>query len=140
MTPPLSALLNPIASDPDSYSPGESIYAPGGTHAILQDLLDTAHDLSSGRFTSSTQATIVRQLYLTFLRKEHDWIKFFLKDEKQVPNHKSLYAWLERDVYGGDRFWSLNKRQRRNGRVDLVNPGAICGRVMQRFERSYTCK
>ncbi|KAK4688583.1 hypothetical protein P7C73_g1533, partial [Tremellales sp. Uapishka_1] len=67
----------------------------------------------------------------------------------KVPSLKSTSDWLVADDVVGERAWSLNEYQKQaeearrskgKGTVRQPRLGAICGRLMQRFERSYTCR
>lgn len=124
-------------------------------HRLLFDLIHVAHTSRQGRFSGSVQATIVRQLYLTIWSRP-EWARLFLVDQGRTngpgessqvehpPSMKNVEDWVK-----AEGIWSLNNwqdkvevRRRRAGKLPVrrVRPGTSCGKIMQRYERSYTCK
>ncbi len=117
-------------------------------HKSLNELLQIGHLQRQGRFTHTARATILRQLFHTIWQRS-EWVAFFGLEGEKVPQPKSLSDWLSLDELGNEKSWSLSECQKRveakrvrAGKVPLkvVKRGRTCGKVLQRFERTYTCK
>lgn len=117
-------------------------------HRLLNDLFQNGHLQRGGRFSAIPRATILRQLFQTIWQKP-EWIGLFGVERETIPHLKSLHDWVTQDENGDDRSWSLSEAQERAeaGRVRagksplrVVKRGRTCGKVLQRYERTYTCK
>lgn len=68
----------------------------------------------------------------------------------RIPSWDNLHEWLApaNEGFGPDQIWSLyetqkavEERYKRAGKITRrPKPGAVCGKVLQRFDRTYICK
>lgn len=138
--------------------------------AELAELLATQHITCRApcpEFSPPERAQVVRQLYKTILNQP-EWVAAFLPDTKDGPNARAPGAssrsasalippwdesreWLipmNDSTYEPQRCWSLleaqrviEERNRRAGRPGRKpKPGSVCGKVLQRYDRTYICK
>ncbi|WVR07574.1 hypothetical protein IAU60_004616 [Kwoniella sp. DSM 27419] len=151
-SPSTTLLATPSAPN---HQPYPSLADP---HRALNELLHHAHLQRGGRFSNNIRATVVRALYHTIWQAP-EWQDLFLSpedflDEAQtgdtaLPSLGDLSRWTTVDEQGITRPWSLKEAQKKaeqrrkkagkepNRKVRL---GQHCGRVLQRFERTYSCK
>lgn len=67
-----------------------------------------------------------------------------------TPNWDNLQEWLvtTTEGFGPEKTWSLldvqlqaeEKRRKAGKEARKPKPGAVCGKVLQRFDRTYICK
>jgi E3 ubiquitin-protein ligase UBR1 len=131
-----------------SPTPPSSLPFSSDAHRSLNDLFQTGHIQRAGRFSHTARAYVLRQLFHTIWQRP-EWVALFGLEGEKVPQPKSLSDWLLQDENGGEKSWSLAEVQKRAdargvrmGKAPLrvVKPGRTCGKVLQRFERTYTCK
>ncbi|BEI86836.1 hypothetical protein CcaverHIS002_0701820 [Cutaneotrichosporon cavernicola] len=136
----------------------------------LAELLATQHitgGVPCPEFSPHERAQVVRQLYKTILNQP-EWVDAFFPDAEDSPNADGqgpsssapsspvppwdeLREWLipmNDSTYEPQRCWSLletqrgieeqNRRAGRPGRKPKL--GAVCGKVLQRYDRTYICK
>jgi hypothetical protein len=111
-------------------------------HKYLHDLLTQLPLQRAGNFTASSHATLVRQLFSTIWQK--DLIRHWDIERGDYPSGKELGDWVKRDEHGIEVGWSLHEAQnrviaRKGGNV-RVRKGRLCGKILQRYERTYSCK
>ncbi|KLT39021.1 ubiquitin-protein ligase [Cutaneotrichosporon oleaginosum] len=137
--------------------------------AELAHLLATQHLTGPPcpEFLGAERAQVVRQLYKTILNQP-EWVAAFLPDPADdsdfsaqasasgarstfIPSWDDASEWLlpyTDTTYEPQRCWSLldaqrlnEERHRRAGKPGRVSrPGSICGKVLQRYDRTYICK
>nr|XP_019011443.1 ubiquitin-protein ligase [Kwoniella pini CBS 10737]OCF50224.1 ubiquitin-protein ligase [Kwoniella pini CBS 10737] len=120
-------------------------------HRFLSEILATSHIQRDGRFSNSMKAALMRSLFQCIWQKQ-DWIKYFLPPDEDItiPSFSHLNDWLmnENDTFI-TKSWSLKEAQDKadasllakgKGSIRKVRNGTICGKVLNRFERTFTCK
>lgn len=138
--------------------------------AELAELLATQHlscGAPCPEFSPPERAQVIRQLYKTILNQP-EWVEAFFPDAEDginsgapgsssstasglIPPMDELREWLipmTESTYEPQRCWSLleaqraiEERNRRAGRPGRKpKPGAVCGKVLQRYDRTYICK
>lgn len=128
----------------------------------LFDLLLLGHrHIENPELTPLQRAAITRQLYSCVLARP-EWRECFLpssSDEASsstsVPSWDNLYEWLvpsqgpaQGDGFGPEKTWSLyaaqqaieDKARKAGKSTKQPKPGAVCGKVLQRYDRTYICK
>lgn len=117
-------------------------------HKALNELFQNGHVQRSGRFSHTARANVLRQLYHTVWQRP-EWLSLFGLEGEKVPQPKTLSDWLIQDDNGNEKSWSLNEaqsradaRRARAGKAPIrhIKPERVCGKVLQRFTRTYTCK
>ncbi|KAK8854813.1 hypothetical protein IAR55_003552 [Kwoniella newhampshirensis] len=129
-------------------------------HRVLSEIITHSHLQRGARFTNNTRSAIVRQLFQTLWQRP-EWASLFLPLEhghideegepEVLPRADNLDSWLVEDHVGsvGMKAWSLTDTQKRveetrkRARKEpwkKARQGQICGKVFQRFERTFTCK
>ena len=109
---------------------------------VLHDLFLYSPTSRKGWFNHTAHATFLRQLFFTIWYRP-EWIPLFELDKipegQKMPKSKDIHDWLPiKD--GVEKPWSLSEYQKGLEGYSSVRPGAICGRVLHRYERTYTCK
>lgn len=147
----MSPLWGNFASSMARFS---SPHAPGKLPEHLEplkalcDVLEDLADEPDLGFRTSSRAQLLRYLYNTLYCKA-EWIPFLLPDDHPVPVPRDTDAWAWRDELGSEMSYSLSEIQRRLERTRIslgkrpvrdVKEGAICGKTLKRFDRTYTCK
>ncbi|WRT68366.1 uncharacterized protein IL334_005342 [Kwoniella shivajii] len=140
-----------------SSSSSSSLIPPTEPHKALSEILANAHISREGKFSNSTKAALIKGLYQTIWQKQ-EWIKYFLPvsssnnhdhNDTTLPSFGNLGDWLISDENGNTKPWSMSQAQsnlenqfKDKGKQPLrkVRNGMICGKVLQRFERTFTCK
>lgn len=137
--------------------------------AQLVDLLASGHlNAEIPDLQPLQRAAITRQLYATIL-SQPEWVAAFLPDgagqdipalsstsgsssstAPPLPSWDNLDEWLVPggEGFGPERAWSLldtqrgfEERNRKAGRpARKSKPGSVCGKVLQRYDRTYICK
>lgn len=134
----------------------------------LSDLLLLGHrHIENPELTPLQRAAITRQLYSCVLERP-EWRECFLPSSEDpsssssssstatsVPSWDNLYEWLvpsqgpaSGDGFGPEKTWSLydaqqaiEEKARKAGKsTKRPKPGAVCGKVLQRYDRTYICK
>lgn len=127
--------------------------APGKLQEHLdphKTLCDVLHDLpvrSGYSFNHAAHGTLLRYLFNTvYCRAE--WIPFLLPDDEPVPLPRDAESWAWREG-GEDRVYSLSQTQRDvnaqrlEGGKSPTRPilrGKVCGKMIKRSDRTYTCR
>ncbi|WWC63263.1 uncharacterized protein I303_105863 [Kwoniella dejecticola CBS 10117] len=120
-------------------------------HRLLSEILATSHTQRDGRFSNSMKAALIRNLFQCIWQKQ-EWIKYFLppSEDSELPSFNYSNDWLVSDQDTSmTKPWSLKEAQDRaeaaslakgKGSIRKVRNGTICGKVLNRFERTFTCK
>jgi len=61
-------------------------------------------------------------------------------DGSRMPTSKDINDWVFSDEEGMEKPWRLKDYQRGLRTKPEVSPGRSCGKVMERYDRTYTCK
>jgi E3 ubiquitin-protein ligase UBR1 len=135
----------PLSSTMPSSSSISRSPDPPDHHRILEELLLHIPLQRQGNFTSSSHATLIRQLFATIWQR--DWVRFFDVERGDHPSGRELSEWIYRDDLSIERGWSLRDSQKRaverKRKLGITRPfkkGRICAKIMQRYERTYTCR
>ena len=115
---------------------------PQHPHRILSDLITYSHYSRGGKFTSTAHATVLRQLFQTIWRQP-EWIRLFdmtPEDAAQMPGSKSMSDWLWLGEDGLERGWKLSEAQKKVEQTGPKTRGKCCGKILHRFDRTYSCK
>lgn len=117
-------------------------------HRGLSDLLNSSHLQHGARWSNNVRASILRQLWQTVWQDPH-WIQYFVPEGTQVPVYDNIWEWLVDTPNGPSTPWTLSAKQAQieeqrkaegKQRIWIPRQGQICGKVMQRHDRTYTCK
>lgn len=148
---------SPIPMDSRAVSPDHPLHlhnslptytrlpvSPDQQHPLrkLHDLLVYSPHSRHGWFNNTAHATFLRQLFFSIWYKP-EWIALFDLDRHpdgvKMPSSKNIHDWIYSDELLNEKPWSLSEYQKRiNGKTK--RPGKTCGKVMQRMDRTYTCK
>ncbi|KAK6910515.1 ubiquitin-protein ligase [Kwoniella mangroviensis CBS 8886] len=154
-----SSILQPIPFT------GSSNLSPTDPHKALSELLATAHLQRDNKISSSVKAALIRSLFQSIWQRS-DWIKYFLptiinspdvggsseKVDLKIPSFGNLNDWLINDIQDNlpsPKTWSLSLAQDKLDEIykskghrsfKKVRNGTICGKVFNRFDRTFTCK
>ena len=114
-------------------------------HSRLHEVLQDPRHHSPRNFTLEARVTIYRQLFGTIWHRE-EWMAMFSEQEvERLPGQTRLTEWLDPDIADGDQMWRLSQHQkraeeRRSAEVKEPRKGKVCAKVLQRNERSYSCR
>lgn len=123
-------------------------------HASLKRLLGelhAGHERNNGQFTTKAKASLVQAILDAVLTIETTVTKVFDKDDPQdvnglgSPDRDNILV-LGED--GGRHPWSLSENQKRGEQARIakgkrprsVPKGRMCGKILKRGQRYYTCK
>ncbi|EAL20444.1 hypothetical protein CNBE3650 [Cryptococcus deneoformans B-3501A] len=136
--------LNPFSRSANNPSRNER----RDPHRGLSDLLNSAHLQHGARWSNNVKASILRQLWQT-VWQDPQWIQYFVPEGTHVPVYDNLWEWLVDTPDGPSKPWTLSEKQaqieeerKSEGKKPIWTrrKGQICGKVMQRHDRTYTCK
>lgn len=119
-------------------------------HDRLVYFLNAQSFSSAGVFTSSVRTRVIQRVLLTLV-SDPAWHRFLLPPggTQLLPSVNDPHGYVWTDEYGVIRTWGLHSLQQRadeervaQGKepVRKQRPGKMCGRVLHRNERTYTCK
>jgi len=57
-----------------------------------------------------------------------------------MPSSKDINDWIYSDEEGMERPWRLSDFQKTTRKEPNIAPGRACGKVLERYDRTYTCK
>ncbi|OCF37903.1 ubiquitin-protein ligase [Kwoniella heveanensis BCC8398] len=134
----------------NAVNPTQFPIGPSDPHKALSELLQQSHLQRGGRFSNTVKAAVVRALYQTIWQRG-DWQALFIpsREKRHIPSVQSLDDWVIHGDNETSKIWScraaqkqVEKRRKESGEEPLarIREGQICGKVLQRFERTFTCK
>lgn len=148
-------------SSSSSSKPAQSYSNPTYPLRVLADILNYEHYNRGGRYTSTLKAKLTRDLFHCIWYKP-EWRACFLSDtsdlapaggELRVPpmtdTNAAAVGWVRLDENELDQSWRLSDHQaavdakrKAAGKqpIRAVTRGMSCGKVLQRFDRTYLCK
>lgn len=110
---------------------------------VLYDLFLYSPHSRKGWFNATAHATILRQLFFSIWYNQ-EWMGLFELDSdpdgSRMPTSKDINDWVFSDEEGMEKPWRLKDYQRGLRTKPEVSPGRSCGKVMERYDRTYTCK
>ena len=110
---------------------------------VLYDLFLYSPHSRKGWFNSTAHATILRQLFFSIWYNS-EWLDLFeLKqspDGAKMPVSKDITDWISSDEEGMEKQWRLSDYQAGVRKEPAVARGRSCGKVLERYDRTYTCK
>ena len=124
-----------------------SVPISSDAHRGLSELFQNGHLEWSGRFTSACLAATVRQLFHSIWYRS-EWLAHFGLEGENIPQVKFLGDWRIADATS-ERAWSLSEAQKRaetkrrkagKAPMRVVRRGRTCAKVLQRYEKTYTCR
>nr|XP_019044649.1 ubiquitin-protein ligase [Kwoniella bestiolae CBS 10118]OCF23579.1 ubiquitin-protein ligase [Kwoniella bestiolae CBS 10118] len=142
---------------------GSANLPPTDPHKALAELLATSPTQRDSKISNSVKAAIIRSLFQSIWQKS-DWVKYFLppsptstgsspeKSNVGIPSFGNLNDWLINDLNDtllSPKPWSLNTAQAKLDEAykakgiqsfRKTRNGTVCGKVFNRFERTFTCK
>ncbi|WVQ99973.1 hypothetical protein IAU59_007116 [Kwoniella sp. CBS 9459] len=133
-----------------ALSPNQLLIGPSDPHKALSDLLQQSHLARGGKFSNTVKATLVRALYQTIWQRP-EWQALFIASSGMgdIPSALNLNDWIVTEENESSKIWSCHAAQKaieekraERGEEPLARrrQGRICGKVLQRFERTFTCK
>ncbi|WVQ81879.1 hypothetical protein IAT38_004006 [Cryptococcus sp. DSM 104549] len=143
--------LNPFARSTTPASSSSPRPEGSDPHRVLSDLINHSVQQHNGRWSNTIRAAIVRQLWHT-VWQHRDWPSYFIPEDQRRPSLKSLNDWLTLETDDPDGLckpWSMKeaqdeveRRRKEKGLESTRKPrfGKICGKVLQRHDRTYNCK
>lgn len=122
---------------------------PYDQHRIFYDVLNHSVVQRRGNWVTQSHAMVLRQVFQTIWQSK-EWADCFglfgneLDEEgegEKIIGSKNVSDWIKLDDHGIEHSWSLSDYQKRMGiRPSTMELGRACGKVLQRFDRTYTCK
>ena len=110
---------------------------------VLHELFLYSPHSRLGVFDNTAHATVVRQLFFSIWHNP-EWLPLFQLDQDEeggkMPNSKLINDWLRVDANSLTKSWRLSDYQRAHRKEPVMIPGRPCGKVIRRFERTYSCK
>jgi hypothetical protein len=145
-----SSSTPPPVSSPPSYTTTLPHYnrlpisnEPTHPLRVLYDLFLYSPHSRKGWFNSTAHATILRQLFFSIWYNP-DWLNLFELDNSpdgsRMPTSKDINDWIHSDEDGMEKPWRLSDFQKKMRAESDVAPGRACGKVLERYDRTYTCK
>ena len=117
----------------------------------LRDELETGFKRDAGQFTTQAKASLVHTIWTALFDVESDTTQIFDTDDPQAsPGMRCphLEHALVVDEDNRRQPWSLSQNQKRGEKVRSargsswrkVPEGRMCGKILRRGQRYYTCK
>lgn len=132
---------------PEAHSSRYSEVDPTDPHTHLRNFLHTSPYASNGHFSNSTKVKLFKLLYQSSWYKP-EWLGYFWVDGEPWTD-KPMQDWIKVGENGQEVFWSLKEyqkgveeRARAEGRRSpgVQKRGRTCGKMLKRFERTYSCR
>ncbi|WWC90739.1 uncharacterized protein L201_005676 [Kwoniella dendrophila CBS 6074] len=151
------------SSSSQLQNPNFTTLPPTDPFKSLSELLNSSNLAKEGKLTNSIKAALIRNLFQCIWQKS-EWKKYFLPplsnidivngedDQLYIPNFNNYNDWLiqyEDDPFNNPKPFSLKRAQdtlneisvaKGKGSIRKIRNGTICGKVLNRFERTFTCK
>lgn len=138
--------LRAVSPEATSSNPQHSSYPL----RVLNDTLHYEHFNRAGRYHPALRGKLTKSLF-SCLWEKPEWRACFFEDpnDESVPSTSGSSGWMEVDEDGFERPWRLSdhqaavdQRRKEAGKQPIrqVPVGKTCGKVLQRFDRTYLCK